>query len=389
VEKVVRPALAIVVSHPIQYQAPLFRRLHARGRIAIEVLFLSDHGVDPSFDAGFGRQVRYDVPLTEGYPHRFLANVSPRPSVGRFTGLINPGVVRALATSGSRAVLVHGYGHVSECLALALAKVMRVPYLMLCDSRNPAQGTGDSPRWRVKRVLVGAVMRGAACCLANGLLNGRYYLDLGVRPDRIGWAPMTIDQEFFAIGGAQGRAEREQRLRGIGLDPELPVALFAAKLQPRKRVLDFVAAGDRLDGRMSFVVVGDGEQRAAVEAAARSRPWLASLGFVNQQELARWYGTADVFVLPGEREPWGLAVAEAMAAGALPVVTDDVGCAPDLVEGIGRVVPVGSADVLAHSISDLAFGHPGPHADANLACRLRRYSIDAQAKGIEDAVLAL
>ena len=67
-----RPRLAIFTSHPIQYQAPYFRALAASNRIAPTVFFGSRHGLDQSFDAGFGTSFRWDVPLLDGYDHVFL-----------------------------------------------------------------------------------------------------------------------------------------------------------------------------------------------------------------------------------------------------------------------------------------------------------------------------
>ena len=54
-------------------------------------------------------------------------------------------------------------------------------------------------------------------------------------------------------------------------------------------------------------------------------------GFVNQTELPDLYAASDVFVLPSEHEPWGLAVNEAMCAGLPIVVSHEVGCVADLV----------------------------------------------------------
>ena len=64
-------------------------------------------------------------------------------------------------------------------------------------------------------------------------------------------------------------------------------------------------------------------------------------GFVNQADLPSYYHAADVLVLPSESEPWGLVVNEAMAAGALPVLSDRVGATPDLVSGLGEIYPCG------------------------------------------------
>ena len=76
------------------------------------------------------------------------------------------------------------------------------------------------------------------------------------------------------------------------------------------------------------------------------------LGFRNQKEMPRIYSLADVVVLPSETETWGLVVNEAMSCGVPVVVSDKVGCAPDLiVPGVtGYRFPVGRVPALAEAM---------------------------------------
>lgn len=115
----------------------------------------------------------------------------------------------------------------------------------------------------------------------------------------------------------------------MGLDPLLPVVLFAGKLQPWKRPLDLVDAATCMERQANFVFVGDGPLRSDLQDRTAGLPHAGVVGFVNQPEIGQWYGMADVFVLPSATEPWGLAVNKAMASGAVPVVSDAVGCAAD------------------------------------------------------------
>jgi hypothetical protein len=67
--------LAAIATHPIQYQAPLWRAITASGKIGLKVFFATRHGLEPSLDRGFGKSFAWDIPLIEGYDHEFLPSV--------------------------------------------------------------------------------------------------------------------------------------------------------------------------------------------------------------------------------------------------------------------------------------------------------------------------
>ena len=64
--------LAAIFSHPIQYFAPLLRELAARPEVDLTVYFCGQRGTVPVLDPDFMQDVVWDVPLLEGYRHRFL-----------------------------------------------------------------------------------------------------------------------------------------------------------------------------------------------------------------------------------------------------------------------------------------------------------------------------
>ena len=116
-----------------------------------------------------------------------------------------------------------------------------------------------------------------------------------------------------------------------------PIVLYAAKLQARKHPDDLLAPPRRLKIRgiqLHVVMVGSGEMAVElVDLAARlDLDNVHFHGFANQSALPQIYGAADVFVLPSENEPWGLAVNEAMCAGLPIVASAEVGCVADLVQ---------------------------------------------------------
>jgi glycosyltransferase involved in cell wall biosynthesis len=384
----IRSRLGIVVSHPIQYQVPLYRYLAARTSVEPVVLFLSEHGLKESFDRGFGRSLKFDIPLTGGYEYEVLPNRSIKPDVGTPWGAFNPALPKVIKHSRVDIVLVHGYSNLSHWLAYATAACRGIPYMLRGESRPDGKSV-PTYRRAVKRALIRPLIQHAGACLAIGTLNKDFYVSYGAQPHQIFHAPYSVDTERFTRAGELGRARRTLLLESLDLAPELPLVLFAAKLQPRKAPLDLVKAMDELDRPANLVVIGDGPLRGDLERLVADRPWMRTLGFVNQAAIAQWYGAADVFVLPSRHEPWGLAVNEAMAAGAVPIVSDAVGCGPDLVADIGWIYPAGDISALARAIAQGCEPEAVSKRRAPARQQSARYGIAATAHGIETAVRAV
>jgi glycosyltransferase involved in cell wall biosynthesis len=350
--------VACLVSHPIQYQAPLFRYLAARPGIDLTVFFLSDLSIRAYRDSGFGVSVKWDVPLLDGYRHDFL------PHLGSGSGLSfwRPwtfGMRTRLRRGRFDALWVHGYAH-RGCLAgIAAAKSLGIP-VMLRGESNLLSETDDALKLRLKRIAMPALLRTIDAWLAIGRLNREYYLHYGVEAGRIFPMPYAVDNEFFRGAADQARPRRERLRAELGLHPGRAVILFASKMQPHKRAGDLLEAYARMspDGTAEpaacLVFAGDGEERAKLERRARSLKWdsIRFIGFRNQSELPALYDLSDVFVLPSEHEPWGLVINEVMNAGTPVVVSDRVGAGPDLVEdGVnGFVYPARDVAALANRL---------------------------------------
>src|SRR6202453_2686290 len=86
--------LAYLVSHPIQYQAPLLRRIAQEPDIDLKVFFSSDASVRGYVDKGFGVHVQWDTPLLEGYNYSFLPVLrdANRGGILSLAGSINYGI---------------------------------------------------------------------------------------------------------------------------------------------------------------------------------------------------------------------------------------------------------------------------------------------------------
>lgn len=342
-----------------------------------------------TFDKGFNREIHFDVPLAEGFRHRFLANRSPAPRVDRPFGLINPSLISTINRSTFDVLLVNGYYSVSCWIAYCAAVTKRLPYMLRGESHLGTEVGMPQLQRALKTTLLRPLIKKAACCLAIGEGNRRFYSHYGAPPRRIEWAPYSVDNDHFGKAGAEGHKHRSEILRDLHLDPRLPTVLFAAKLQPWKRPLDLVEAGHRLNGDINLIFVGDGPMRDQLLTKTANDSSTRVLGFVNQSEIGRLYGAADLFVLPSSLEPWGLAVNEAMAAGAVPLTSTAVGCGPDLVRpSSGCVFPVGDVRILARQMEELLSDRSGLQMMRGKAQQVvAGYSIEKTAAGIENGAI--
>lgn len=351
--------VAIVTSHPIQYQAPWFRAL--AHRTEIEVLFCHRQSAADQAAAGFDHAFEWDVPLLDGYRSRWLRNVSRQPGVEAFGGCDTPEIADVLAQGRFDACLVNGWYLKSYLQAIRACWGLRIPVLVRGDShlRGPRSRVKSAAKYLPYRWFLPRI----DAHLYVGRANRAYLEHYGVREDRLFFTPHFVDNDRFAASAAGARASGEvERLKaewsGHG---ECTVFMFAGKLIDKKRPADLLLAlsGLRARGRrVAGVVVGSGPLESELRAlAAGHRVPVSFAGFRNQTQIPACYAAADCLVLPSDgRETWGLVVNEAMACGTPAVVSDTVGCAADLIEEgqTGFSYPLGDVPALMQRLTEMA-----------------------------------
>ncbi len=377
--------LAIVATHPVQYQAHWFRALAADSSLEIEVLYCHHASSKDQAEAGFGVAFEWDVPLLEGYPWRFLANVAETPSVSSFSGVNTPELGPLLVQNKYDAVLALGWHFQSAWQAFRACWRNRIPVMARSDShlRTPRSLPTRLAKWLPYRVFIGRL----DACLAVGQWSSEYFRHYGAGQEKIFVVPHTIDERWFTRGL---QSARETARREMGLAPDQVVFLFVGKFVPFKRPMDFaraVALAAREGAPVSGVMIGDGPLRGECEAWVRreSAP-IRFAGFINQNDLATAYSWGDALILPSQGdETWGLVVNEAMAGGLPCLVSDQVGSGPDLVSPgeTGEVFRTGDIGDLRSKILELA-RQPAQLRDLGERARCK-----AQGQSVARAVAAL
>lgn len=324
-----RLRLGILASHPIQYQAPLFRELAKRCELV--VYYAQRQTPQAQAAAGFGVGFEWDVDLLSGYEHRFLRNAASKPNTGAFFGCDTPDIAGEIRAGGFDAFLVMGWHLKSFWQAIRECRRQGVPVMVRGDSQLA------TPRSRFKRaiksVIYPRILRQFAACLYVGQRNRAYLEHYGVQKHRLFFSPHCVDTDAFSA--ATAKVDRRAVRASWGLEEQDLAVLFVGKLVSSKRPADLVCAAAQLRAAGYPVVLvwaGDGPERQALEGLSRSQNVPATfLGFCNQTALPSIYRSANVLALPSDSETWGLVVNEAMACGTPCVVSDACGCAPDMI----------------------------------------------------------
>lgn len=382
--------LAIVASHPVQYQAPWYRALATL--LNLQVFFAHRISAADHARAGFDVGFEWDTPLFEGYSFEWLANTASRPGVDHFWGCNTPGVGTAIRQGDFDAVLVNGWQLCSYWQAIRAAGAAGIPVLVRGDSQ--LESTSRPVRGILKRLVYPHMLRSFDACLAVGRRNADYYRHYGVPAARIYRSAHCVDNDFFARAAADTRRRRHEVRRELGIPADAVVFMFAGKLIDKKRPLDFLEALRRIRQKHTDVwglIVGDGPLKAAVDDYRHTHNIPCAIaGFQNQRRIAATYAAADALVLPSASgETWGLVVNEAMACGLPVIVSDQVGCAPDLVveDETGFTYPCGDVAALAERVDALAGDRRRrDRMSARASTHIAAYSPEAAAEGVVHAM---
>lgn len=378
--------VAIVTTHPVQYHTPWFQKLAVQEHVDLKVYYAllpnqQQQGI------GFADSFEWDIPLLEGYDWELLPNKRSSPSLRGFFGSSTPAIHSWLAAARPDVVIITGWHSLPLLQTLRACMSLKVPRIVRGES-NALRPR----RWWVRQVHRRLLPRFDAF-LAIGKLNREFYLQYGIPEHRIFSCPYFADNYRFQRQFNETVSQRNNLRAQWKIPDGHTCYLFIGKLQPVKRLFDLLEALDcalKANPAIHLLVVGTGELMAEAQGMTERLGLPVSFaGFLNQTEVTRAYVAADCLVLPSRSETWGVVVNEAMACGLPAIVSDQVGCGPDLIEeGVtGAVFPQGDIKALASRLVDMS------SASNNLAeiaqearKRVKNYSVEEAVAGTLRAI---
>jgi glycosyltransferase involved in cell wall biosynthesis len=323
--------LAIICTHPIQYNAPLFRLLHERSNISVKVFYTwsqLEKGV--KFDPGFGKEIQWDVPLLDGYDYCFVKNVSTTPGSHHYKGINNPTLINEVQSWGANVIFIYGWSFKSHFKAMRFF-YGKIPVLFRGDSTLLDEKRGLKKI--VRKYFLKYVYSNINIAMYAGSANKDYFIAHGVKEKQLFFMPHAIDNNRFKESEFTKKKTLELRL-ALNIHHDALVFLFAGKLESKKQPNFLAEAFVELSEKNVYLIIaGSGELEKSLKNDYGKYDSIKFIDFQNQQQMPALYAACDVFVLPskGPGETWGLAINEAMAAGKAIISSNACGASYDIV----------------------------------------------------------
>jgi glycosyltransferase involved in cell wall biosynthesis len=325
------PTIAVIWVDWSDYHVARFRAVNRSGR-SIGIELIGGAGRNPDFP--WRADARSGLPITTLLPKLGWREAGQR--------RIAVALWKALSRSSPDVLLIPGYYHAGGITAAVWGRLRRKTNILMSESTYE-----DHVRVPIREFLKRCLIR---CLFDYTIVGGKrtrdYMRTLGMADARLGLFHNVVDNNFFCSGALNIRAQRTASELGLPAQ----YFLFAGRLAPEKNIeglLEAFASYQHRGGSWSLVIVGDGPLRADLQVRAAPFANVHFAGFQRAADLVSYYAFAGCFVLPSIREPWGLVVNEAMAAGLPIIVSSRCGCADDLIEQGGNGFVFDAADSAA------------------------------------------
>jgi glycosyltransferase involved in cell wall biosynthesis len=378
-----RLSLAVVMTHPTQFDGPLFSLISQAGLIDLTVYYLLTDRIADAVDHELGFSPNWDIPVAKGY--RYVC--CPQGFLRTFLFLHR----ECVSSHKFDLVILPGYSRLGVTL-LALVRNgqplgMRLDTVPIYPER--------AWKARCKQKLLPTLFRRFATFHPVGSLSEGYLKGLGVAPSKMFRFPYATDNAYLADRAKRFGQDRERWLLEVGIPANTFVVLGVLKFVPRENPMELLR-GFRLFNekfpQSVLILVGAGGLQREMEAyiaASNLGACTRLVGYAKYSELPKWYAISNVFVHSAARECWGVSVNEAMACGLPVVASSSVGSSYDLIQGglNGYQYPAGDVQVLADCLGNIA-SRPdrGRQLGERSQSLIKAWDFEATLKSLESAV---
>jgi glycosyltransferase involved in cell wall biosynthesis len=306
------------------YKIPLFNSLAKNKNIDIDVLFLSRTA----------HNRRWKTQLYEKDMH-FRYRILPCLRIPFFFKekieyIINPTFLYHLFRKRYDVIITSGWVDMSCHMTYLLSSLFGYKYIIWSES------TVNEPSIQrtLTRPFVQWIVRHASGYIATGSRSKAYLVTLGADVKKIAVAYSTVDVAHFLRKSIMSLDEKNTMKENLHIPSKNSIILFVGQFIKRKGIAILLRAFREIHrSDVSLMLLGYGQEEEHIRTFMKDYPELSIsiIPHIEVDEMPKFYGMADIFLLPSAEETWGLVVNEAMASGLPVIVSNKVGCASDLV----------------------------------------------------------
>ncbi len=318
--------IVFVSSHPIQYQVPIFKKLAKHKNFY--VIFKNKIKKSTTlFDKEFNKKIVWGENLQKGY--KFISFDKYKSYTQNFLH-----IYRFLKKKKIKFLILSGWNSNFYRTIIIISKILNIKIILRCENNL------DNKRgfFKITKIIsLFLFFKIFYKFLAIGKKNLDMYLKCGVNPIKIYKTQYCVDENFFSEKKIN-KLKLNKIKKKIGIKKK-KIFLFVGKLIERKGFEDIqniamlIKNNHKIYKKLIFLIIGTGEKLEKFKKFIKNNKIenFKFLGFKNQKELIYYYKLSNFLILPSRYETWGLVVNEAMSLGTPCIVSDNCGCANDLV----------------------------------------------------------
>mgnify|MGYP003973002325 FL=1 len=308
-----------LITHPIQYQAPLFRFLSKR--LNFSVIFRSDFSIKKSFDPTFNKNILLDKNLLSGYQYDFLDHIGPNKVSNIFP--LTTQFSKKIFTKETKIICIHGIKIWFNIIIIILAKIKKKKVFIREELNNLKKRS--ILNIFLNKVYFFIIDKFIDCYLSAGKQSTKTLIYYGVNKKKIFLLPYCVNNKKF-------KTKIPKKFTKITI-------LFTGKLIYRKGCDLLLNAIKDLNTNKKFKkdvkvkIVGDGPLLKKLKEFKKKNNLdnVKFLGFKDQELIKHYYKNSNLFIMPSREENWGLALNEAMASKNIVIASNKVSASYDLI----------------------------------------------------------
>ena len=318
--------LAIITTHPIQYQIPLFKILKKFG-IEAYVFFASRHGMSlKNKDPEFLKKIKWNNEKYSLSGYRSFFSKNQKRNIDDFK-LSFDEIENKLKKEKFEHILILGWNNLHYLKSFYYALKLNIKIILRVETNLKSQV--NILKKIIKFIFLRFLFKNITYFLSIGKLNRQFYLSHNIHQKKIFPAPYFVDNKFFSLKITKNNIKKKFKLE------DKKIILFVGKLIDRKNPIEFLKLAKQYQtkAKYHFIIIGDGYlKKDCKNFIKKNRLKNVSLkGFVNQRELRKYYKMSDLMIVTSLYETWGLVINEAFCFHVPVICTSKCGAAKDLI----------------------------------------------------------